>query len=98
MMRMRFPVAIYRVAERSMEPAIMQGDYLLVLRTHKKFKAGDVVVLRHPTKDMEIVKRIRSITSDGIFVTGDNDRQSDDSRSFGPVSARIITGKMLARI
>lgn len=97
-MRLRFPIAVYRVAERSMEPTIRQGDYLLVSRIHGRLREGDIVVLRHPAKNIDIVKRIRRIEGGRVFVEGDNKDESEDSRSFGAVPVKTITGKMLIGI
>ena len=60
---MRWPLWRVAVAERSMEPALREGDWLLVRRTMLpgrvlRLRAGQVVVARHPGRpDTLIVKR-----------------------------------------
>lgn len=89
-----FPIKILRVAERSMEPAIKEGSYVIVWRWASRFNEGDIVVLRHPAKDMWIVKRIKSVDNGMAYVLGDNAAESEDSRKFGSVDAKMILGKV----
>jgi signal peptidase I len=94
----------------SMEPAIKSGAPLIVNRLQyglrlpwgqsflirwAKPKPGEVVVLYTPSGQIA-VKRCGSITGGGdFFVLGDNSLQSFDSRSYGPVAADNIIGKVL---
>ena len=95
---MRFPVGIFRARDRSMEPSILPGDFLIVSRSSKRLRVGDMVVLRHPTMSMHIVKRISAISNSKVFVTGDNKAESEDSRKFGSVGQRSIIGKIVFKI
>ena len=84
---------IYKVFEQSMEPSIKEGSYLLINRWYRSLSKEDVVVLR--VKDMTFVKRIKKISGNNIFVVGDNEKVSVDSRQFGWVRKEDIIGKLI---
>jgi nickel-type superoxide dismutase maturation protease len=98
-----FPLARFRIEDRSMEPALHAGDYVLVNRWAYRKKApvaGDLVVLRNPeATDQFLIKRIMSgdVTT-GFFVLGDNTPHSRDSRHFGMVPIHLIVGKVRYRV
>jgi signal peptidase I len=95
---------------RSMIPAIRPGNVLLVNRLSygirfpwaRKYllrwslpKAGDVVIFLTPQGHIA-VKRCASITErQRFFALGDNSLESYDSRSYGPVPADSIMGKVI---
>ena len=60
---MRWPIWRVAVAERSMEPALHPGDWLVVSRTIRpgrpsRVRPGQVVVARHPGRpELLLVKR-----------------------------------------
>ncbi len=85
----------FKVKDSSMEPAVKERDYLFVSRVYGRLEEGDIVVLEHPRKDVKIVKRVKRISADSVFVIGDNGARSEDSRSFGPVRRSSIVGKVL---
>ena len=58
-----------------------------------KPKRGDIVVIKHQGKEM--VKRIQKIDDRQIFVQGDNQKESTDSRNFGPIDKSEIIGKVI---
>jgi signal peptidase I len=94
----------------SMEPAIPNGTVLVInrLKYGLRFpwqrgflirwaapKPGEVVVFYTPLGQIA-VKRCEKITEKGDFIVhGDNGLQSFDSRSYGPVPADHIIGKVL---
>ena len=96
----------------SMEPAIRNGSVLVVNRLRYGFRfpgrpgyvvkwaaprQGDVVVFYTPSGNMA-VKRLGALTERGDFIAkGDNSLQSLDSRSYGPVPADRIIGKVLGK-
>src|ERR1700733_451752 len=54
---MHWPLTRVAVAERSMEPALRPGDWLLVWRT-RRVRAGQIVLARHPGRpELPIVQR-----------------------------------------
>ena len=95
----------------SMEPAIKNGDVLVVSRlrygikfprTQKyllrwdKPRAGEVVVFYTPEGELA-VKRCVSAEGTKFSAEGDNSLSSYDSRAYGQVSAEKIIGKVLGR-
>lgn len=94
-MRSILPIRIFRVAERSMEPAINDGAYIIVNCWFSSLKPGDVVIARGED-GIRIVKRIKKLDKGRIFLVGDNLRQSVDSRKFGWIDKGRIYGKMMA--
>ena len=94
----------------SMEPAIKNGTILIVSRLRYGLrlpwkqeylvrwgqpKTGEVVVFYTPSGELA-VKRCIALTEYGGFIAeGDNGLASYDSRSYGPVPADNIIGKVL---
>lgn len=94
------------VAGESMAPALRSGDWLLAVR-RGRIRRGSVVVLRHPGRALDLVKRVRGVPgdvvdgvalgSDEYLVVGDNEAASTDGRRFGPVPREAIEGVVLFR-
>jgi len=93
-----WPVLRVKVAERSMEPALLPGDWLLVLRT-RRIRPGHIVLARHPGRPgMLIVKRAAHPVAGGWWLLSDNPAAGAvDSRRFGAVPVALIEGRVLAR-
>jgi nickel-type superoxide dismutase maturation protease len=92
---MHWPLLRVKVAERSMEPALRPGDWLLVRRT-RRIRPGQIVLARHPARaDLLIVKRAARRVDGGWWLESDN--PAVDSRRFGAVPAPLIEGRLLAR-
>ena len=101
---MRWPLWRVAVAERSMEPALHPGDWLVVRRTiapgrSLRVRPGQVVVARHPGRpDLLIVKRAARREPGGWWLASDNPAAGAvDSRAFGAVPLALIEGRMLVR-
>jgi nickel-type superoxide dismutase maturation protease len=101
---MRWPLWRVAVAERSMEPALYPGDWLVVCRTivpgrPLRVRPGQVVVARHPERPgMLIVKRAARQERGGWWLASDNPAAGAvDSRAFGAVPAPLIEGRVLLR-
>ena len=101
---MRWPLWRVAVAERSMEPALHPGDWLVVRRTIApgrplRVRPGQVVVARHPGRpDLLIVKRAARREPDGWWLASDNPAAGAvDSRAFGVVPLALIEGRLLWR-
>ena len=101
---MHWPILRVKVAERSMEPALRPGDWLLVRRT-RRVRAGQIVLARYPGRPgLLIVKRAARLVEGDGEVGGGWWLESDnpgagavDSRRFGPVPAALIEGRVLTR-
>jgi signal peptidase I len=94
-----FPLARFRVEERSMSPDLEPGDYVIVNRWAYRRRdpaIGELVVFRDPQRaGRYLCKRIADVRGDGMYtVRGDNEAISRDSRSFGPVPRGAIVGKV----
>jgi inner membrane protease subunit 1 len=82
------------VEGRSMEPTLAPGDRLLVTRA-RGLHAGDVVAVRDPRDRRRVlVKRVGAVLDDEIVLRGDNPSASTDSRTFGPVPAKAVLGRV----
>jgi signal peptidase I len=95
---------------RSMEPAITNGTVLVInrLKYGLRFpgqrgflvrwsapKPGEVVVFYTPAGQIAVKRCEKTTEKGGFIVRGDNGPQSFDSRSYGPVPADHIIGKVL---
>ncbi|HEX6934262.1 MAG TPA: S24 family peptidase [Streptosporangiaceae bacterium] len=101
---MRWPLWRIAVAERSMAPALLPGDWLLAWRGtgHRRAVAvrpGQLVIARHPgLPGMLLVKRAGWREAGGWWLTSDNPGAGGvDSFRFGPVPPDLIEGRVLLR-
>jgi nickel-type superoxide dismutase maturation protease len=101
---MRWPLYRVVVAESSMEPALLPGDWLLTWRglsgnRPPRVRPGQLVVTRHPGKpDLLLVKRAARELPNGWWLESDNTAAAMvDSRIFGPVPARLIVATVILR-
>jgi nickel-type superoxide dismutase maturation protease len=90
-----------KVSGDSLNPVICEGDFVLIVKIPfvlNSLKQGDVVVLNHPEYG-RLIKRIAWVSADGeaIFVVGTHEF-SVDSRQFGPISKRMLHGKVIWHI
>ena len=100
--RPRWPFGRVAVAGESMLPGLSPGDWLLVRwyrGTVRRARPGDVVVVARPDRPgLLVVKRVVAARPDGsVWVAGDNPLASDDSRTFGPVPAGAVAGRVVLR-
>jgi len=93
-----WPITRVKVAERSMEPALRPGDWLLVRRT-RRIRPGQIVLARHPGRpEMLIVKRATRRVGGGWWLESDNPGAGAvDSRRFGSVPEPLVVGRVLGR-
>ena len=83
----------------SMYPSYTPGN-TITFNTMPKGRAfslqkNDLVVFKHPfKKGIKLFKRIKAISEESIFVTGDNPdpNSSFDSHNFGPINKKNILG------
>jgi signal peptidase I len=96
------------VAEESMAPALLPGDWLLLDPTPGRWpRRGAVVVFREPDSDLLAIKRVAARGGDRVWISagilhlapdeawlvGDNLSVSIDSRRYGPVGLEALVGR-----
>lgn len=72
-----------------MVPAYPHGK-LVFARRRKGVQIGDVVIVKH--HNMELIKRVTQLSSERVFVVGDNPNNSTDSRHYGWLPLSSIMG------
>lgn len=82
-------IFIRRVVGDSMLPTLKNKTVVLCRQT-RSLREGQVVVAF--INGREVIKRIREINDADIFIVGDNEAQSTDSRSYGPIGDQYIEG------
>lgn len=103
---------LFRIAEQSMVPALLPGDYVLTLPVRNRLQRGDVVVFEHPQRPrFYLVKRVTGLPGDTVegrasrlghdqvFVLGDQRAWSaDDGRTLGPLPIRAVRWRVVLRV
>ena len=80
-----------------MEPALREGDWLLVL-PQRRPRAGDVVLVRDPRERSRLLlKRVTHVAPEGCVVMGDRADHSTDSRIFGAIPFDDVVGRAAFR-
>lgn len=87
-------IVMRRVVGQSMAPALAEGQFVVALSGH--YKEGQIVIAL--VKDKEVIKRIKTIVGDDYYLLGDNLTASTDSRSYGPIGAVSILGRVIFKI
>jgi nickel-type superoxide dismutase maturation protease len=91
------------VRGRSMTPALMPGDRLLVEAwsfAHRRPRPGEVVLAPDPRQPgRELVKRVAAVDAGAALLElrGDAARESTDSRAFGAVAIDAVHWRVVAR-
>lgn len=87
------------VRGRSMEPALAPGDRLLVVRSMRAPRVGEVVLSADPRdRSRELVKRVTAVRRGAVTLRGDAPHASTDSRAFGTVPVAAIRWRAVVRI
>ena len=82
----------------SMIPALEPGDRLLVVRRRGAVRPGDVVLALDPRDAArELVKRVDSVSDDGVVLRGDHAAASTDARTFGSLPPSAVTWRAVLR-
>ena len=90
---MRYQMAV--VSGLSMIPTLAPGERLLV-RLDGPIVLGDIVVFKRATQFD--VKRVLHIEAEGVFVQGDNELVSTDSRTYGLIPFDAVLGTVTYRL
>jgi nickel-type superoxide dismutase maturation protease len=86
------------VTGHSMEPALREGDWVLVLPPRRRPRQGDVVLVRDPRERSRLLlKRVAEVAPEGCLVMGDRSDHSTDSRMFGAVPFSDVLGRAAFR-
>jgi len=95
---MGWPLRIAQVRGPSMVPTLRDGDRVLVWLTapRRTPRVGQIVVIELPDRPLSI-KRIASVSDDGVEIVGDNPFGSTDSRELGMLPISAIRGVALCR-
>lgn len=99
----RRSLVVVRVDGPSMQPTFQPGDRVLAVRrgVRHRLRPGDVVVCRLPPTvlgpDSLVIKRIRDVDGDGVFLVGDGPH-SYDSRRFGRIAPEFVVGRVVAHL
>ena len=83
---------VRRVNGDSMLPTLKEGQ-IVVGWKQSSIKQSDIVILSH--NGVEKIKRVKSLSSQGVYVVGDNEKQSTDSRQFGVLLPKAILAKII---
>ncbi|HKO34263.1 MAG TPA: nickel-type superoxide dismutase maturation protease [Candidatus Limnocylindria bacterium] len=95
---------LVEVRGRSMAPALLPGDRLLVEGvTYRRRvpRSGEIVLAADPRQpSRELVKRIGLVDSSAksAELTGDAPDESTDSRTFGPIELGDVRWRAVARV
>lgn len=81
-----------RVTGNSMVPTLVPGQIVYIKTWFYFPRVNDIVMIKH--NGLEKIKRIQAIYDQHIVVTGDNARESTDSRQFGPLPTSAVVGKV----
>ena len=84
-----------------MLPTLKDGD-IVFFKNYKKgkseIKPGQIVILSHPFKNKNLIKRINLVNQNNIEVFGDNIEFSEDSNKFGLVNNEKIIGIVTSKL
>lgn len=93
-----------------MLPALRAGQLVLVERVSYRFRAprrGEIVVIYRPAQGVMAIKRVRGVADDelygytvpagAVFLMGDNEDYSQDSRNYGPLDIENVVGRAVWR-
>ena len=93
-----FPFSRYKVVGHSMEPTFRDGDTLWVNRLAYLFsppRKNDVVIFHHNNKFL--IKRVYKVGKNVFFLSGDNKKDSLDSKRLGAVNKWQILGRVVTK-
>ncbi len=88
---------VVEVRGRSMAPALLPGDRLLVASLGP-LRVGDVVLAADPRDPRrELVKRVSGLDATSVSLRGDNAAASTDARTFGTLPRSAVRWRVIRR-
>ncbi len=90
-----WPLGLFRVSGQSMLPTYHPGDVVVGWRWFKP-QVGQVVVAS--TSERTVIKRIKRLADDQVWVEGDNSTASTDSRSKGSYPTAKLAARVLFKL
>ena len=90
--RISKPLFIRRVVGQSMDP-YLKDSKIIIGSSLLKPKISKVVIFKH--NDLVKIKYLKNITKDGLYLIGLNPEFSTDSRTFGLIDIRSVTGVLI---
>jgi len=94
-------VRLLKVRGSSLWPDFREGDYVLAAGVPfpgGKVKAGDVIVFHQPGYGT-LLKRVHTVLEEGqAYEVRGTQISSTDSRNFGPVPRKRVSGKVIWHI
>lgn len=84
---------IRRVVGKSMLPTLRPGQIVIASGLFRQPQIDSVVIVRHD--NLEKIKRVRVVDNGRVFIVGDNNRGSIDSRVFGWLPEESVIGKVI---
>ena len=82
-----------RVVGDSMLPTLRPGHIVVGAVRYAQLMPGDVVVVGHD--GMEKVKLVKELKQNQVYVVGDNENHSTDSRTFGWLHLSAVAAKVI---
>ena len=93
----RHRLDVVEVRGRSMAPALLPGDRLLVARIGS-LRTGTVVLAADPRDPRrELIKRVSGFEPGGVMLSGDNPSESTDARTFGALPTAAVSWRVVGR-
>ena len=88
---------VVEVRGRSMAPALLPGDRLVVARLGPP-RVGNVVLATDPRdRRRELIKRVSALDGGRVTLRGDNGSQSTDARTFGALARSDVRWRVIGR-
>jgi nickel-type superoxide dismutase maturation protease len=81
-----------------MEPALTEGDWIVVAPLFRAPRVGEIVLARDPRAPQRLVlKRVAAVQDGACTLLGDRREASTDSRTFGAIPIRDLVGRAIFR-
>ncbi len=84
---------IRRVDGQSMLPSLSPGQLIIAIKYKPTKLTGRVVICYYDR--LEIIKRVKWVEQDQLYLLGDNPEFSRDSRFFGLISQEQLIGLVI---